>query len=103
MRKHDRRQNEDRRQRKGFEYKQNQPRPQLDQKGIPRRIGPYPARPPREDIQVTADTAIPPLPGKAEMLGKPNWEAEYKKEFEKYEEELKKLNNEKVRVWKNVG
>lgn len=76
---------------------QNQGRVNMGAKGIPRRIGPYPERPPRENLQVTVDTVIPPLPGKHELIEKPNWDALYKKDYENFEKELEKLNNEKVR------
>lgn len=83
--------------RRNFEYKRNQPNPHLGPRGVPRRIEPYPPKPQREDIKVTVDTVIPPIPGKAELVGKPNWETEYKKEFDRLGEEIKKLKNEKVK------
>ena len=36
------------------------------------------------------------MPAKHEILAKPNWETNYKKDFEAYNEELKKLKDEKV-------
>lgn len=81
---------------KNFEYKRNRPKPHIGPKGVPRRLGPYPPKPQREEIKVTVDTVIPTMPGKAELIGKPNWETDYKKEFDKLGEEIKKLKNEKV-------
>jgi hypothetical protein len=80
---------------RNYEYDRNQPRQRYDDKGIPRRIKPH-LRKEREDIKVTVDTEIPPMPGKSEMLGKPNWELEYKKDYEKLTKNLREISKEKV-------
>lgn len=82
--------------RRGYKRGEGQGRPQLGPKGIPKRLGHPPERPPKENIQVTVDTVIPLMPTKHELLEKPNWDANYKKEYDIFEKELAKLNEEKV-------
>jgi len=64
--------------------------------GPPRRRTPYPPKQPKENLEIKSDTEVPPMPAKHEILAKPNWETNYKKDFEAYNEELKKLKDEKV-------
>jgi hypothetical protein len=67
-----------------------------ERKGAPRRRGPLPMRQPKEHIEITADTVIPPMPEKHQILPKPNWEANYEAEYRKIQEELDKLKAERV-------
>ena len=77
-------------------YGSNQARPEMGPKGIPRRIDPPPQHPPRDNLIITVDTVIPPMPGKQELIEKPYWETSYKKEYEVLKAELEKLSQEKV-------
>jgi len=88
---------EDKRPKKNYQHDYNQPRKEYEDKNIPRRLGPYPPRPERENIEVTVDTEIPPMPAKHELLSKPNWDKEYKNDYEKLKEEIESIRNEKVK------
>jgi hypothetical protein len=88
---------EDQKPRKNYQRDRNQPRRQYEDKGIPHRFGPYPPRRERENIEVNVDTEIPPMPAKHELLLKPNWEKEYKDEYDRLLEEIRKLKREKVK------
>lgn len=68
-----------------------------DRKGPPRRRTPPPPRAPKENIKVTAETEVPPMPEKHQILNKPNWETQYKAEYDAFENEIRKVKNEKVR------
>lgn len=70
--------------------------PQEEWKGPPKRRIPAPPRGQREKIVVTVNTEIPPLPAKHEILPKPNWEANYEKEFKGYKAEGNSLKEKKV-------
>lgn len=67
-----------------------------ERSGAPRRRTPPPPRAPKENIQITLETEVPAMPEKHQILGKPNWEGQYKKDFEAYENEIRKLKVEKV-------
>ncbi len=65
--------------------------------GPPRRLLPPPPRVPKENITVTIDSEIPPMPEKHQILPKPNWEGNYKKDYDVYRAQVNKLKEEKVR------
>jgi len=77
----------------GREYKEGAE----EHKGPPRRLTPPPPRVPKEHIVVTIDTEIPPMPEKHHILPKPNWEANYKKDYDIYRTQINKLKDEKVK------
>jgi len=87
----------DKRPRKNYQDDYEQPRRQYEDRGIPRRPGPYPPRAERENIQITVDTEIPPMPSKHEQLSKPNWEKEYKNDYEELIEQIRSIKKEKVK------
>ena len=75
-----------------------------DRNGPPRRQGGLPPRQPKEHIEVTIDTVIPPMPEKFEILAKPNWESKFLPEYNKFREENDKLRKERVhKNSQNIG
>jgi hypothetical protein len=74
------------------EYKRGK---RMDRTSPPGR-GYLPQRAPKEHIEITLDTVIPPMPDKKEILAKPNWESKYLPEYNKFREENEKLRKERV-------
>ena len=69
-----------------------------ERNGPPRRLLPPPPRTAKEDIVVTLETPIPAMPEKHQLLSKPNWEANFKKDYDVYYDEIRKIREEKVRL-----
>jgi len=68
-----------------------------DYKGPPRRRTAPPERQPKENITVTADTVVPPMPAKHELIAKPNWETTaYKAEYDNYTKEIEEVKKKMV-------
>ena len=67
-----------------------------DYKGPPRRRTAPPARQPKENIIVTVDTVIPPMPDRHDLIVKPNWETSYKAEYDNYTKEIDEVKKKMV-------
>jgi len=80
-----------------------QRRERMNDKGIPYRKTPPPPRPPKQKIEITLQTEIPPMPQKHEMLNKPNWEKDYKKDYDTFEAEIQKVKNETGALHKKIN